>query len=82
MNMKINANHLRNHQSGGLTQRKRKRKRAAAHRRNKKMNILFWNIEGIGALGRKKQLREPRQKYRVSVICLQQTIKLSFIYGN
>lgn len=36
MNMKINANHLRNHQSGGLTQRKRKRKRATARRRNKK----------------------------------------------
>jgi exonuclease III len=42
------------------------------------MKILYWNIRGLGALGRRKQLRERRHKHRVGAICLQETIKKDF----
>lgn len=42
------------------------------------MKILFWNIRGMGAMGRRNQLRELRHKYRVDAICLQETIKKDF----
>jgi hypothetical protein len=40
--------------------------------------ILFWNIRGMGAMGRRNQLRELRHRYRVDAICLQETIKKNF----
>jgi exonuclease III len=46
------------------------------------MKILFWNIRGVGAVGRKKQLQELRQKHRVDVVCLQETIKADFTLGE
>jgi exonuclease III len=42
------------------------------------MKILFWNIRGLGASGRRNQLRELRKKHKVAVICLQETIKADF----
>jgi exonuclease III len=46
------------------------------------MRILFWNIRGIRAYGRRDQLREIIQKHRVEVICLQETIKADFTQGE
>jgi exonuclease III len=46
------------------------------------MKILFWNMRGFGALGRRKQLRELRHKYKVEMICLQETIKADFSTGE
>jgi exonuclease III len=46
------------------------------------MKILFWNIRGLGAEGRRKQLSEIRQIHRVDVICLQETIKREFSVGE
>jgi hypothetical protein len=34
------------------------------------MKILFWNIRGMEAMGRRNQLRELCHKYRVDAICL------------
>jgi hypothetical protein len=48
------------------------------NKKKKKMKILFWNIRGLGALGRRKQLRELRHKHRVGAICLQETSKKDF----
>jgi exonuclease III len=42
------------------------------------MKILFWNIRGLGSSGRRNQLRELRKKHKVTVICLQETIKADF----
>jgi exonuclease III len=46
------------------------------------MRILFWNIRGIRAIGRRDQLREIIKKHRVEVICLQETIKDTFTQGE
>jgi exonuclease III len=46
------------------------------------MKILFWNMRGFGALWRKKQLKELRQKNRVAMICLQEIIKAEFSSGG
>jgi exonuclease III len=42
------------------------------------MKILCWNIRGLGASGRRNQLRELRKTHRVDAICLQETIKSDF----
>ena len=42
------------------------------------MKILFWNIRGLGAAGRRKLLVELLQKHEVCCNCLQETIKNSF----
>jgi exonuclease III len=42
------------------------------------MKILFWNIRGLGAIGRNKQLSDIRRDHRVDIICLQETIKADF----
>jgi exonuclease III len=42
------------------------------------MMILFWNMRGFGALGRRKQLRELKHKYKIELMCLQETIKADF----
>jgi exonuclease III len=42
------------------------------------MKILFWNIRGLGASGRRNQLRELRKVHGVDAICLQETIKSDF----
>jgi hypothetical protein len=46
------------------------------------MKIIFWNIRGFGAPGRKTQLKELRQQHRVDMICLQETIKENFTLGE
>jgi hypothetical protein len=46
------------------------------------MRILFWNMRGFGALGRRKQLRELKHKYKIELICLQETIKADFSPGE
>jgi exonuclease III len=46
------------------------------------MKILFWNIRGLGASGRRKQLGELRQTHRVDIVCLQETIKGDFTPGE
>jgi exonuclease III len=46
------------------------------------MKILFWNIRGLGAEGRRRQLSEIRQTHRVDVMCLQETIKSEFSVGD
>jgi exonuclease III len=46
------------------------------------MKILFWNVRGIRADGRRNQLRELMQKHSVEVICLQETIKTDFTQGE
>jgi exonuclease III len=40
--------------------------------------ILFWNIRGLGAIGRRNQLRGLRNTHRVDAICLQETNKSDF----
>lgn len=40
--------------------------------------ILFWNIRGLGAIGRRNQLRGLRNTHRVDAICLHETIKSDF----
>jgi exonuclease III len=42
------------------------------------MKILFWNIRGLGARGRRKQLKDIRTSHRVDAICLHDTIKSEF----
>ncbi|KAG2585397.1 hypothetical protein PVAP13_6KG417401 [Panicum virgatum] len=42
------------------------------------MKILFWNIRGLGAAGRRKQLVELSQQHNPQCICLQETIRHSF----
>lgn len=46
------------------------------------MKILFWNLRGLGAPGRKKKLRELIFDHRLDVVCLQETIKQSFSEGE
>jgi exonuclease III len=43
----------------------------------KKMRVYFWNIRGLGG-GRRRQLKELIYKYRIDVICLQETMKTHF----
>jgi hypothetical protein len=43
-----------------------------------KIKILCWNIRGLGGKGRRKQLKELMYKYKVDVICLQETMKEHF----
>jgi exonuclease III len=38
----------------------------------------IWNIRGMGAIGRRKQLSDIRRDNRVDIICLQETIKGDF----
>jgi exonuclease III len=47
-----------------------------------KMKILFWNIRGLGAEGRRRQFSELRLSHRVEIICLQETIKSEFSLGD
>ena len=42
------------------------------------MKILFWNIRGLGGVGRRRQLVELCQQQNPQFICLQETIKDSF----
>lgn len=42
------------------------------------MNILFWNVRGLGNPGRREQLTEILRKNKVEVVCLQETIRVSF----
>lgn len=42
------------------------------------MNILFWNVRGLGNPGRRGQLTELMKKHRINLICLQETIRGSF----
>jgi exonuclease III len=46
------------------------------------MKILFWNIRGFGAEGRRRQLSEIRQTHRVEVMCLRETFKSEFSVGE
>jgi exonuclease III len=46
------------------------------------MKILFWNIRGLDAEGRRRQLSELRLSHRVEIICLQETIKSDFSLGD
>jgi exonuclease III len=46
------------------------------------MKILFWNIRGLGASGRRKQLRDLRAFHRVDVVCLHKTFKSDFSVGE
>jgi exonuclease III len=46
------------------------------------MKILFWNVRGLGADGRRKQLRELRDFHRVDIVCLQETFKSDFSVGE
>jgi hypothetical protein len=43
-----------------------------------RMKILFWNIRGLGNVGRRKLLLELVNKHSFDCICLQETIKTSF----
>jgi exonuclease III len=42
------------------------------------MRVVFWNVRGLGAAGRQRQLREMVFEQKVDIICLQETIKQSF----
>lgn len=42
------------------------------------MNILFWNVRGLGNPGRRRQLIEVVKENKIDVICLQETIRVSF----
>jgi len=42
------------------------------------MNILFWNIRGLSSEGRKAQLNRIINEYRISCVCVSETIKQSF----
>ena len=42
------------------------------------MKILFWNIRGFGARGRRNQLRDLLSVERIDILCLQETKKESF----
>lgn len=42
------------------------------------MIVLFWNIRGLGQEGRRGQLREIMNKYKIYVVCLQETIKKEY----
>jgi exonuclease III len=46
------------------------------------MKILFWNIRGLGARGRQKQLKDLISFHRVDAVCLQETIKADFSVGE
>jgi exonuclease III len=46
------------------------------------MKILFWNIRGLGARGRQKQLKDLINFHRVDAVCLQETIKANFSVGE
>ncbi|PNT74650.1 hypothetical protein BRADI_1g19599v3 [Brachypodium distachyon] len=42
------------------------------------MNVLFWNIRGLGQAGRRAQLVDLVKDYKVDIFCLQETIKATF----
>lgn len=42
------------------------------------MKVLFWNIRGLGAVGRQRQLRELVFEHRIDIVCIQETIKNDF----
>lgn len=42
------------------------------------MNILFWNVRGLGSKGRKAQLKKVLQEHRISYVCLSDTMKQNF----
>lgn len=42
------------------------------------MKMLFWNMRGFGARGRRNQLRDYIHDISIDVIYLQETIKSSF----
>ena len=39
------------------------------------MRILYWNIRGFGAKGRRSQIVELIRKYNLDGVCLQETIR-------
>lgn len=42
------------------------------------MNILFWNVRGLGNPDRRRQLKEVVKDNKIEIICLQETIRVSF----
>jgi mannosylglycoprotein endo-beta-mannosidase len=42
------------------------------------MNILFWNIRGLGSKGRRAQLKKIINEFRIGCVCISETIKQSF----
>lgn len=42
------------------------------------MKVLFWNIHGFGAQGRRNQLRGYLSEDRPDILCIQETIRQSF----
>lgn len=42
------------------------------------MNILFWNIRGLGSKGRRSQLKNILQEHKVNCVCISETIKQNF----
>lgn len=42
------------------------------------MNILFWNIRGLGSKGRRAQLKRFLADHKITCVCISETIKQSF----
>src|SRR4051812_37623831 len=42
------------------------------------MRILFWNIRGFGARGRRNQLRDLLRTEHIDILCLQETKREDF----
>lgn len=42
------------------------------------MNILFWNIRGLGGKGRKAQLKKILLNHSIKCVCMSETIKQNF----
>lgn len=42
------------------------------------MKIIFWNIRGLGGVGRRGQFKNLMSQHNLEVICLQETIKRDF----
>ena len=42
------------------------------------MKLLFWNIRGFGAKGRRSQIIELIKKHHIDGVCFQETIKNKF----
>jgi hypothetical protein len=50
-------------------------RRGGRKKKKKKMKFMFWNIRGLGALARRRQIRELIVDEKLNVIRLYETIK-------
>jgi exonuclease III len=46
------------------------------------MNVLFWNVRGLGGKNRRGKLKVLISKHRVDGLCIQETMEKDFTFNQ